>query len=72
MVFLIWSVSILYCVAKLYKFYKNKEVDPIFAAPGLETIAILVMAPVLMAVDVILTWVRMYKEYKEEKRDKIY
>jgi hypothetical protein len=30
------------------------------------------MAPVLMAVDATLTWVRKFKEYREEKQDKIF
>jgi hypothetical protein len=56
----------------MYKSYNNKGIDPVYATPGLETLAILVMAPVLMAVDATLTWIRKYKEYKEEKQDKIF
>jgi hypothetical protein len=51
----------------MYKSYSSKSVDPIYATPGLETLAILVMAPVLMAVDVTMTWMRKYKEYKQDK-----
>jgi hypothetical protein len=54
----------------MYKSYSNKGVDPIYATPGLETLAILVMAPVLMAVDITMTWIRKYKEYKQQ--DKIF
>ena len=56
----------------MYKSYNKKGIDPVYATPGLETLAILVMAPVLMAVDATFTWVRKYKEYKEEKQDKIF
>jgi hypothetical protein len=42
--------------------------------PGLDTLAVLFLAPVLMVVDVTLTWVRLYKEAEESRRkkDKIY
>jgi hypothetical protein len=56
----------------MYKSYTNKQEDPLYASPGLETLAILVMAPVLMAVDAVLTWVRKYKEFREEKESKIF
>jgi hypothetical protein len=72
MIYTIWIVSIIYCIAKMYKSYNKKGIDPVYATPGLETLAILVMAPVLMAVDATLTWVRKYKEYREEKQDRIF
>jgi len=56
----------------VYRSYNKKGIDPVYATPGLETLAILVMAPVLMAVDATLTWVRKFKEYREEKQDKIF
>lgn len=42
--------------------------------PGLDTLAVLFLAPILMVVDVTLTWVRIYKEAEEarRKRDKIF
>ena len=56
----------------MYSSYTKRNEDPVYATPALETLAILVMAPVLMAVDVSFTWVRKYKEYREEKRDKVF
>ena len=70
MIYIVWIFSIIYCVYKMYKSYSNKDIDPIYATPGLETLAILVMAPVLMAVDITMTWIRKYKEYKQQ--DKIF
>lgn len=67
MIYIIWIFSVIYCIYKMYRSYGNKLTDPIYATPGLETLAILVMAPVLMAVDVTLTWMRKYKEYKQDK-----
>jgi hypothetical protein len=68
MLFIIYLVSIAYCVWKMTRSYmKTNEVDPTYASPGLETLAILLMAPLLMAVDVSMTWIRKYKEAKETK-----
>lgn len=46
--------------------------DPTYTTPALDTLAIIVMAPVLMAVDVSFTWIRKYKEYREHKKDNIF
>lgn len=50
----------------------KKNNDVLYASPALETLAILVMAPVLMAVDISFTWIRKYKEYRQEKTEKIF
>ena len=72
MILTIYIISIVYCVYKMYSSYDKRHEDPTYTSPALETLAILVMAPVLMAVDVSFTWVRKYKEYKEEKRDRVF
>ena len=61
---LIYIISVIYCVYKMYKSYSKLD-DPLYTSPGLDTLAILVMAPVLMAVDVSMTWVRLYRERKQ-------
>ncbi len=73
MLVIIYLVSVFYCIFKMYRSYKKREVDPIYATPGLETMAIIVMAPVLMAVDASMTWARLYREAEEVriKRNKI-
>ena len=60
----IYIISVLYCVYKMYTSYRRNN-DPTHTSPGLETLAIIVMAPVLMAVDVSMTWIRLYKERKQ-------
>ena len=70
MLFTIYVVSVLYCVYKMYRSYSKGKVDPVHASPGLETLAILAMAPVLMAVDASMTWIRLYKEADEVKRNR--
>ena len=47
---------------------KTHSNNVIGSSPGLETLAILVMAPVMMIVDVSLTWIRIYKEAEEARR----
>jgi len=37
--------------------------------PGLDTMAILIMAWALAPVDIALTWIRLYKEAEEARRD---
>ena len=64
MILAIYIISVIYCVYKMYNSYSKKNNDPLYATPALETLAILVMAPVLMAVDVSMTWIRLYKERK--------
>ena len=71
MILTIYIISIIYCIFKMYTSYVKRNEDPLYASPALETLAILVMAPVLMAVDISFTWVRKYKEYKQEKEDRI-
>jgi len=66
MILSIYLISITYCIYKMYMSYKKNN-DVLYASPALETLAILVMAPVLMAVDISATWIRKYREYKEEK-----
>ena len=64
MILTIYLISVIYCIYKMYNSYAKKNNDPLYATPALETLAILVMAPVLMAVDVSMTWIRLYKERK--------
>lgn len=64
MILTIYIISVIYCVYKMYTSY-TKNNDPLYSSPGLDTLAIMVMAPVLMAVDVSMTWIRLYKERKQ-------
>ena len=72
MILSIYIIGIVYCIYRMYKSNSIRHEDPTYATPALETLAIIVMAPVLMAVDVSFTWVRKYKEYREEKRDRVF
>ena len=50
-------------------YVKRNGGDVVYTTPGLETLAIIVMAPVLMVVDVTLTWIRLYSEAEKARRN---
>jgi hypothetical protein len=72
MIGFIYLVSIAYCIWRMYKGYKRSFGDgnPIGPTPGLETLFIVIFAPVLAAVDLSLTWIRLYREAEETRIDK--
>ena len=64
-----YLVSVVYCIWRMTRSYmKTHGNNVIGSSPGLETLAIIVMAPVMMVVDVSLTWIRIYKESEEARR----
>ena len=68
-------LCVFYCVFKMYKSYvKRHGTDVIGVSPGLETLAIVALAPILTLVDVVMTWIRLYKDSGESKKNdqKIY
>jgi len=70
MIWIIYLFSVVYCIFRMYKRYvKYHGTDVIGATPGLETLAIIALAPVLMIVDVSMTWIRLYREAEEVRRD---
>ena len=38
-------------------------------SPGLDTVMLIFMSPILAPIDVILTWVRLYKETEEFRKN---
>ena len=60
MIWYIYIVSIAYCIWRMAKGYRKMfgENNPIGPTPGLETIFILIFAPVLAVVDITITWIR--------------
>jgi len=64
-----------YCFYHLIKRW-NRDAMPggLGINPGLDSISVLMLAPILMVVDVTLTWIRLYKEAEEarRKKDKIF
>jgi hypothetical protein len=69
MFWIIYVLSVIYCVWRMTRSnVKRFGNDPVGATPGLETLAILAMAPVMMIVDVTLTWIRLYSEAETARR----
>lgn len=70
MFLVIYLVSVFYCIWRMVRSYiKKNGNDVVYTTPGLETLAIIVMAPVLMVVDVTLTWIRLYSEAEKARRN---
>ena len=68
-----WSyyvICFIYCVIMSIKKW-NRDVmsGGLGISPGLESIGLLMMCWVLAPVDVFLTWVRLYKEAEEVRRN---
>jgi len=67
----IYAASVLYCFYQLIKRYKATDLrgGGLDAAPALDGVMVLFLAPVLAVVDVTLTWIRLYKEAEEARRN---
>jgi hypothetical protein len=51
------------------KWNKNVMAGGLGISPGLESVALMLMCWVLAPVDVFLTWVRVYREAEEARRN---
>ena len=66
-----YILCIFYCLYRLIKRYQQiQNPGMIGVSPGLDMIMVLMLAPILAIVDVSLTWIRLYKEAEEAKRNK--
>jgi len=66
----IYVVSVIYCFYQLIKRYNatNLRGGGLDAAPGLDAVMVLFIAPFLAVVDITLTWIKLYKEAEEARR----
>ncbi len=64
-----YIICIIYCFIQIHKKYRRVGVDSMGNSPELDSIMVLVMAWVLAPVDVSLTWINMYKEAEEARRN---
>jgi hypothetical protein len=68
MFWIIYISSITYCLWRIIKSYGRISMDGVVGpSPGLDTIMLIVFAPVLAVVDVSLTWIRLMKEAEESR-----
>lgn len=65
-----YLICLCYCVFMSFrKWNRDVRAGGLGITPGLDTIAILIMAWALAPVDIALTWIRLYKEAEEARRD---
>jgi heme/copper-type cytochrome/quinol oxidase subunit 2 len=68
-IILVWILSSIYCLYKLYKRSKMSSYDGVIGySPGLEVIMVIMLGPLLAIIDISLTWIRIYKEAEEARR----
>ena len=70
---LFWSyyvVCFIYCVImSIRKWNRDVMSGGLGISPGLESMALIIMCWILAPIDVFLTWVRVYKEVEEARRN---
>ena len=65
---LVYVVSIAYCVWRLVKRYNKSSHDGVTGpTPGMDIFGIVFLAPILMVVDIITTWIIMIRRYYKNK-----
>jgi hypothetical protein len=64
-----YLLCFVYCIYQLIKRW-NRDVmaGGLGVSPGLDSIMIVIMAPVLAPIDIFLTWMRLYKDAEEARR----
>lgn len=70
---LFWSyyvVCFIYCVImSIRKWNRDVMSGGLGISPGLESMVLIIMCWILAPIDVFLTWVRVYKEAEEARRN---
>ena len=70
---LFWSyyvICFIYCVImSIKKWNRDVMAGGLGISPGLESMGLIIMCWILAPVDVFLTWVRVYKEAEEARRN---
>jgi len=70
MFFTYYLICLVYCLYMSFKKWsRDVRVGGLGISPGLDTLALLLMCWVLAPIDIFLTWVRVYKEAEEARRN---
>ena len=65
-----YLICLVYCLYMSFKKWnRDVRVGGLGISPGLDTMAMLIMCWALAPVDIFLTWVRVYKEAEEARRN---
>ena len=67
-----YLITLAYCLYMSFrKWNRDVRVGGLGISPGLDTMAMLIMCWALAPVDILLTWVRVYKEAEEARRNQM-
>ena len=70
MIYLVWLLCSIYCMYKLIKRAKHMSLDGVVGyTPGLDLIVCILLGPILAIVDISLTWIRLYEDAYEARRN---
>ena len=65
-----YLLTLLYCVImSIRKWNRDVREGGLGISPGLDSLALLIMCWILAPIDIFLTWVRVYKEAEEARRN---
>jgi hypothetical protein len=65
-----YLATLTYCIIMSFrKWNRDVKAGGLGITPGLDTLGILIMCWVLAPVDIALTWIRVYKEAEEARRN---
>ena len=65
-----YLVCLSYCLIMSFrKWNRDAQTGGLSITPGLDTLGLLIMCWILAPVDIILTWVRVYREAEESRRN---
>ena len=65
-----YVICFIYCVImSIRKWNRDVRAGGLGISPGLDSMALLIMCWILAPVDIFLTWVRVYKEAEEARRN---
>jgi len=65
-----YVICFIYCVImSMRKWNRDVRDGGLGISPGLDSLALLIMCWILAPIDVFLTWVRIYKEAEEARRN---
>ena len=65
-----YVICFIYCVImSVRKWNRDVMAGGLGISPGLESMALIIMCWILAPIDIFLTWVRIYKEAEEARRN---
>ena len=65
-----YVICLAYCIfMSVRRWNRDVMAGGLGISPGLDTLGLLVMCWILAPVDILLTWIRIYKEAEEDRRN---